>query len=309
MKIKLTARLRTADSPGHELRWPSRCWQQSVLQRSGTIKIVQCFTIFLNSLNIPTLILELNLLLFLQHLGGEMECWVVMSSPTSLLTSGEILTELWTWRLKFIHVPFVFYWVRKWELNRSGVRTRQIISGGEVSTHLYSVAGGVGGCGACELICPLITFLYLLLLHCSSSAQSLLLRGNNRGAHCGVNIWNIAPEIFWNITEKCGPADTNIGRTAPRRITTMQVQTFCFSTPRGVLGPGTRGPGGRTVNILLFFNNFCACFRLKPAHGRLHICFLWKTFPNNSSETQLKRYEDCDGVEILTFLSRWKENR
>ena len=74
MKIKLTARLRTADSPGHELRWPSRCWQQSVLQRSGTIKIVQCFTIFLNSLNIPTLILELNLLLFLQHLGGEMEC-------------------------------------------------------------------------------------------------------------------------------------------------------------------------------------------------------------------------------------------
>ena len=50
-------------------------------------------------------------------------------------------------------------------------------------------------------------------------------------------------------------------------------------------GAGTRIPGGRTVNILSFFNNFSACFRLKPAHGRLHICFLWKTFPNNSSET------------------------
>ena len=61
--------------------------------------------------------------------------------------------------MKSIHVsnvPFVFYWVRKWKLNRSAVRTRQIISGGGVSTHLYSVAGGVGGgCGACELICPL----------------------------------------------------------------------------------------------------------------------------------------------------------
>ena len=96
MKIKLTARLPTADSPGHELRWPSRCWQQSALQRSGTIKIVQCFTIFLNSLNIPTLILELNLLLFLQHLGGEMdsvECWC----PHQLHYSPRArLTELWT---------------------------------------------------------------------------------------------------------------------------------------------------------------------------------------------------------------------
>ena len=219
----------------------------------------------------------------------------------------------WTLDVKFIHVPFVFYWVRKWELNRSRVRTKQIISGGEVSTHLYSVAGvSGGGCGACELICPLITFLYLLLLHCSSSAQSLLLRGNNRGAHCGVNIWNIAPEIFWNITEKCGPADTNIGRTAPRRIATMQVQTFCFSTPRGVLGPGTRGSAGGGLWIFYYFLTISVHASDSSQHTAgcwLHICFLWKTFPNNSSETQLKRYEDCDGVEILTFLSQWKENR